>query len=102
MYKYINETISGKFNDQDREELYSQVAPTEKKFKDFGGNCQGGPVGPHLKYIGTTSTIRDLVSLGDAIVGAGQPIDFWGLGYGTVVGFNFLNSELLQAFNHTI
>jgi len=100
--KYINETISGKFNEQDRAELYSQVAPTEKKFKDFGGNCQGGPVGPYLKYIGTSSTIRDLVSLGDAIVGTGEPIDFWGLGYGTVVGFNFLNSESLQSLDHTI
>ena len=100
--RYINETISGKFNQQDHDELYSQVAPTEKKFKDFGANCQSGPVGQYLRYIGTSSTVRDLASLGDAIVGAGQPIDFWGFGYGTVIGFNFLNSELLQPLNHTI
>jgi pimeloyl-ACP methyl ester carboxylesterase len=89
--RYINETISGKFNEQDRNELYSQVAPTEKKFQDFGQNCRSGPVGPHLPYIGTSSTVRDLVSLGNAIVGTNGSINFWGLGYGTVVGFNFLN-----------
>jgi len=99
--RYINETISGKFNEQDRSELYSQVAPTQKKFEDFGVNCRGGPVGPYLRYIGTSSTVRDLLSLGNAIVGASEPIDFWGLGYGTVVGFNFLNSKLLQPLNHT-
>jgi len=94
--RYINETISGKFNEQDSNELYSQVAPTEKKFKEFTRNCQNGPTGPYLKYIGTSSTVRDLVSLGDAIVGVGKPIDYWGISYGTVLGFNFVNSKLLQ------
>ena len=92
MASYINETISGKFNDQDLKELYSQVGPTEQKFKAFRGGCQNGPAGPYLKYIGTSSTVRDLVSLGDAIVGKGEPIDYWGVSYGTVIGFNFVNS----------
>jgi len=91
--RYINETIGGKFNDQDRNELYSRVDETEKKFKDFTANCQNGPTGAHLKYIGTSSTVRDLVSLGDAILGAGELIDYWGVSYGTVLGFNFINSE---------
>ena len=99
MARYINETISGKFNEQDRNELYSQVDVTEKKFKEFTGNCQNGPIGPYLKYIGTSSTVRDLVSLGDAIVGVGEPIDYWGISYGTVIGFNFINSELLRPPN---
>ena len=102
MVSYINETISGKFNEQDRNELYSQVALTEKKFKEFTGNCQSGPAGPYLKYLGTSSTVRDLVSLGDAILGVGEPIDYWGVSYGTVLGFNFINSKLLQPFNHTL
>ena len=97
-----NETISGKFNDRDLNELYSQVDSTEQKLKDFTGRCQNGPVGPYLKYIGTSSTVRDLVSLGDAIVGSGEPIDYWGVSYGTVVGFNFVNSKPLRPSNHTI
>ena len=92
----INETISGKFNERDLEELYSQVDLTERKFKDFAGHCQNGPVGPYLKYLGTSSTIRDLLSLGDALVGKGEPIDYWGISYGTVLGFNFVNSGFLQ------
>ena len=98
--RYINETISGKFNEQDRNELYSQVDATEKKFKEFTENCQGGPTGPYLKYIGTSSTVRDLVSLGDAIVGVGEPIDYWGVSYGTVVGFNFINSKLFRPLDY--
>jgi hypothetical protein len=99
---YINETISEKFDQQDLNELYSHADSTEQKFKDFTSHCQSGPVGPYLKYIGTSSTIRDLVSLGDAIVGKGEPIDYWGISYGTVIGFNFLNSESLRSFNHTL
>jgi hypothetical protein len=100
--KYINETISGKFDEQDLNELYSQADSTERKVKDFTDRCQNGPVGPYLKYIGTSSTVRDLVSLGDAIVGKGEPIDYWGFSYGTVLGFNFLNSEFLRQFTCTI
>ena len=101
MVNYINETISGKFNERDLNELYSQVDPTERKVKDFTQHCQNGPVGPYLQYIGTTSTIRDLVSLGDAIVGKGEPIDYWGISYGTVIGFNFVNSKLLRPLRYT-
>ena len=93
MVTYINETISGKFNDRDLKELYSQVDLSEQKLKFFSEGCRNGPVGPYLKYVGTTSTVRDLVSLGDAIVGKDKPIDYWGVSYGTVVGFNFVNSE---------
>ena len=93
MARYINETISGKFDDRDLKGLYSQVDPTEQKFKDFVAHCQNGPAGPYLKYMGTSSTIRDLVSLGDAIVGKDEPIDYWGISYGTVIGFNFVNSK---------
>ena len=98
MANAINETISGRFNNQDLEELYSQVDLTEQKYKDFTGRCQNGPAGPYLKYLGTSSTIRDLVSLGDALVGKGEPIDYWGISYGTVIGFNFVNSKLLRSF----
>ena len=34
--------------------------------------------------------------MGDAIVGQGEPIDYWGISYGTVVGFNFIKSEFFS------
>ena len=101
MVSYINETISGKFNDRDFTELYLQADKTEQKFKDFTAHCQKGPVGQYLKYVGTSSTVRDLVSLGDAILGSGELIDYWGVSYGTVVGFNFINSEFPRPFDNT-
>ena len=90
---YINETISGEFDQQDLDELYSKVDVTEQKYKAFTTNCLNGPSGPYLKYLGTSSTVRDLISLGDAIVGQGQPIDYWGISYGTIIRFSFVNSE---------
>ena len=100
---YINETISGKFDQRDLDELYSQADATEQKFKAFTEGCQKGASGPYLKYLGTSSSVRDLVSLGDAIVGKGQLIDYWGVSYGTEIGFNFINSKftvLSIAFVH--
>ena len=94
----INETISGRFNQEDLDQLYSRVDQTEQKYKDFNELCLNSPSGPYLKYLGTSSTVRDLVSLGDAILGQGEPIDYWGISYGTVLGFNFLNSKLLRSF----
>jgi hypothetical protein len=93
---YINETISGKFNQRDLEEFYSLVEPTEQKYNDFNQRVLNSSSAPYLKYIGTSSTVRDLVALGDAIVGEGKPIDYWGFSYGTVIGFNFLNSQFFH------
>jgi len=89
----INETIAGKFNDKDLEEFYSRVNDTEQKLVQFGEGCKQGPVGQYLQYIGTSSTLRDLLSLGDRLVGEGKPVDFWGFSYGTVIGYHLLNSE---------
>jgi hypothetical protein len=99
---YINETISGNFDQKDLEELYSQVDQAERKYKDFKQRCVDSPSGPYLKYMGTSSTVRDLVSLGDAIVGKGKLIDYWGFSYGTILGFNFLNSKFLRSFHRTL
>jgi pimeloyl-ACP methyl ester carboxylesterase len=87
----INYTILGKFDQQDQDELFSLTDQSANLLVDFGRRCQQGPVGRNLQYIGTSSTIRDLVSLADDIVGPGSPIDFWGLGYGSIIGINFIN-----------
>jgi hypothetical protein len=89
----INYTIAGKFDQQDQDELFSRTDADSNLLIDFGIRCKNGPVGKYLQYIGTSSTVRDLVSLGDAIAGQGKPIDYWGFSYGTVIGVNFLNSE---------
>lgn len=89
----INETIAGKFNDEDSKELYSRVGDTEQKILEFGEKCKQGPVGKYLQYIGTSSTVRDLLSLSDRLAGKGKPVDFWGFSYGTVIGYNLINSE---------
>ena len=90
----INETISTKFRDpKELKEFYSRVPETNVKLDEFGQKCLASKTGPYLQYIGTTSTIRDLVSLADKIVGPGQPINYYGYSYGTVIGFNFLTRE---------
>ena len=90
----INETISTKFEDpKELEEFYSRVPETDAKLEEFGQRCLRSKSGPYLKYVGTSSTIRDLVSLADKIVGSGQPIDYYGISYGTVIGFHFLSRE---------
>lgn len=90
----INETIPTKFKDpKELEEFYSRVPETNSKLDEFGQRCLASKTGPYLKYIGTTSTIRDLVSLADRIVGPGQPINYYGYSYGTVIGFHFLTCE---------
>ena len=89
----INHTIAGRFNQQDEDELFAHADESSRVLLEFGKRCQQGPVGNFLQFIGTSSTVRDLVSLGDSIVGKDKPIDYWGFSYGTVIGANFLNSE---------
>ena len=96
---YINETIADKFDQKDLDELYSQADATEQKYKTFTAGCQKGASGPYLKYLGTSSTVRDLVSLGDAILGQGQLIDYWGVSYGTILGFDFSQQPALSSSN---
>ena len=89
----INYTIAGRFDEQDQDELFSRTDETSRLLIEFGKRCQQGPVGNFLQFVGTSSTVRDLASLGDRIVGKDKPIDYWGFSYGTVIGMNFLNSE---------
>lgn len=35
--------------------------------------------GDNLKYVGTVSTVRDMVALHDAIEGTGSRINYWGI-----------------------
>lgn len=88
----INATIATNFTDKEEvKKFYATLNHTEKKMSMYTKRCKWGPGGPYLQYIGTSSTVRDLVALGDKIVGPGEPINYWGFSYGTVLGFHFIN-----------
>ena len=89
----INVTIASNFTGKEVEGFYATLEYTEMKMSMYARRCGSGSSGPHLQYIGTSSTVRDLAALGDKIVGPGQPINYWGFSYGTIVGFHFINSE---------
>jgi len=93
IFQSINETIAGKFNHEDSIEFYSRVEDSEREILEFGEKCKQGPVGQYLQYIGTSSTVRDLLSLSDKLAGKDKPVDFWGFSYGTVIGYNLINGE---------
>ena len=89
----INATVASNFTGKEVEDFYATLEYTEMKMSMFTKRCDCGSVGPYLQYIGTSSTVRDLVALGDKILGSGQPINYWGFSYGTILGFHFVNSE---------
>jgi len=89
----LNVSVASNFSDKEVEDFYSTLEYTEMKVAMYSKRCEWGPVGRYLQYIGTSSTVRDLVALGDKIVGPGQPINYWGFSYGTFLGFHFINSE---------
>lgn len=91
----LNVTVASNFTDKEVEDLYATLEYTEMKMSMYSNRCEWGPVGRYLQYIGTSSTVRDLVALGDKIVGPGEPINYWGFSYGTILGFHFINSECI-------
>ena len=92
----LNVTVASKFTEKEVEDFYATLEHTEAKMAMYSELCKRGPAGRYLQYIGTSSTVRDLVALGDKIVGPGQPINYWGTSYGTVLGFHFINSKYIQ------
>ncbi|KAJ3014441.1 hypothetical protein NUW54_g1306 [Trametes sanguinea] len=75
----------------DLDNFYSQAPIMDAQYRAFGEKCSQGPNGTNLMYIGTAATVRDLVTLADALQGPGTPIKYWGLSYGTIVGAWFMN-----------
>ena len=99
----INATVASNFTDKEEvENFYATLEDTEKKMSMFTKRCKWGPGGRYLQYIGTSSTVRDLVALGDKIVGPGEPINYWGFSYGTILGFHFINSGPVYHFTEFI
>ena len=92
----LNVSVASNFSDKEVDDLYATLEYTETKVSMYSKRCEWGPVGRYLQYVGTSSTVRDLVALGDKIVGPGQPINYWGFSYGTFLGFHFMNSKCVR------
>ncbi|PIL33656.1 hypothetical protein GSI_04279 [Ganoderma sinense ZZ0214-1] len=56
-------------------------------------HCLGSTDTSMLPYMGTVASARDLVAMADAFDGPGSPINFWGIGHGSLIG-----SYLLKMF----
>ncbi|KZV90919.1 hypothetical protein EXIGLDRAFT_837491, partial [Exidia glandulosa HHB12029] len=46
----------------------------------------GKKYGEELKYMGTSTVVRDIAHIADIFDGRGSPLNFWGGSYGTIVG----------------
>ncbi|KAF8586191.1 alpha/beta-hydrolase [Ramaria rubella] len=81
----------GNFTDQDDiDSFFSMVNATDAKFVETGQKCLESD-GDFLPFMGTTSVVRDLVSLADCFAGPNTTINYWGVSYGTVIGNYFVN-----------
>ncbi|KAL1718946.1 TAP-like protein-domain-containing protein [Schizophyllum commune] len=84
--------IRGNLTDNGQlEEFYSHVDEMEAKYVEWGKRCADAPTGKTLQYVGTAATVRDMVSLADVLEPGVQEINYWGISYGTLLGFTFVN-----------
>ncbi|KAI0685528.1 hypothetical protein C8T65DRAFT_524454, partial [Cerioporus squamosus] len=95
----FNETIEltgieeiGNFaNPSDVQALLNQASALQNKFNEVGQRCLKSPTGKYLRYIGTAATVRDLVSIAEALDGPDASINYLGISYGTLIGSWFVN-----------
>ncbi|KAI0334630.1 alpha/beta-hydrolase [Cubamyces sp. BRFM 1775] len=73
-------------NPADIDALFAQADTMQKKYEEVGRKCLQSPSGKYLKYIGTAATVRDMVSMADALEGPDTPINYFGVSYGTLIG----------------
>ncbi|KIY45111.1 hypothetical protein FISHEDRAFT_76953 [Fistulina hepatica ATCC 64428] len=59
--------------------------------KGLQARCAEADSGRYMQYVGTTATVRDIVALADVLDGESAPINFWGFGYGTLIGNYLIN-----------
>ena len=88
----IEET--GNFTDPaDVSALLAQASIMQQKYEELGKKCLDSPGGKYLQYLGTPATVRDMVSLANAIEGPDALINYYGISGGTIIGDWFVNSE---------
>ncbi|RPD70219.1 hypothetical protein L226DRAFT_616293 [Lentinus tigrinus ALCF2SS1-7] len=78
-------------NASDVQALFNQAPIMQAKYEELGRRCLNSPNGKYLRYIGTAATVRDMVSIADALDGPGTPINYLGISYGTLIGSWFIN-----------
>ncbi|RPD63509.1 alpha/beta-hydrolase [Lentinus tigrinus ALCF2SS1-6] len=78
-------------NPADVNALLAQAPTMQKKYEELGQKCLNSSSGKYLKYVGTPATVRDMVSIANAIEGPDAPINYYGISYGSLVGSYFVN-----------
>ncbi|KAI0686870.1 alpha/beta-hydrolase [Cerioporus squamosus] len=71
--------------------LLAQAPIMQKKYEELGQKCLNSPNGKYLKYIGTPATVRDIVSMANAIDGPDAPINYYGISGGSTIGSYLVN-----------
>ena len=80
-------------NPADVDAFLAQAPIMLNKFEEVGQRCLRSSQGKYLRYIGNAATVRDMVSIANALEGPDVPINYFGLSYGTFIGATFVNSE---------
>lgn len=84
--------IRGNLTDGNQiQEFYSHVGEMEKKYKGLGKRCAKADSGKYLPYLGSAAGARDMVSLAEYFDPGVQEINYWGVSYGSMLGFIFVN-----------
>ncbi|CAE7071985.1 unnamed protein product, partial [Rhizoctonia solani] len=83
--------VRGDFTSQTvLDDFYAQVNTSDNLLRRIGEQCLA--YSPDVfQYVGTAATVRDMVAMHDALEDPDEPINFWGMSYGTVVGMYFIN-----------
>ncbi|CEL58766.1 Putative hydrolase Mb2247c OS=Mycobacterium bovis (strain ATCC BAA-935 / AF2122/97) GN=Mb2247c PE=3 SV=1 [Rhizoctonia solani AG-1 IB] len=81
----------GNFTSQtDLDAFYEKVNQTDTLLQRIGEQCL--TYSPNtFQYVGTAVTVRDMVAMHDILEGPDEPINFWGMSYGSIVGIYFVN-----------
>ncbi|EJF61449.1 hypothetical protein DICSQDRAFT_60485 [Dichomitus squalens LYAD-421 SS1] len=83
---------TGAFTDpHDIEHLLARAPLMQRKYEEAGRKCLDGPGERYLRYVGTASTVRDLIAMTDVIEGEGALVNYIGGSYGTYLGARFVN-----------
>ncbi|TRM62771.1 hypothetical protein BD626DRAFT_569898 [Schizophyllum amplum] len=63
----------------------------EKKYRGLGKRCAQKDSGKTLAYLGSAAAARDMVALAEYFDPGVQEINYWGISYGSMIGFIFVN-----------